>query len=54
MLIRSGNIGSVRIAQKIGPEKFKSFLEKVGILSNIDFDIEEVAPQKIMNLENVN
>ena len=46
ILIRSGNIGSVRIAQKIGPEKFKSFLEKVGILSQIKFDIEEVAPQK--------
>ena len=46
ILIRSGNIGSVRIAQKIGPEKFKSFLEKLGILSQITFDIEEVAPQK--------
>ena len=46
ILIRSGNVGSVRIAQKIGPEKFKSFLEKVGILSHITFDIEEVAPQK--------
>ncbi len=46
ILIRSGNIGSVRIAQKIGPEKFKTFLEKVGILSQITFDIEEVAPQK--------
>jgi cell division protein FtsI (penicillin-binding protein 3) len=46
ILIRSGNIGSVRIAQKIGPEKFKSFLQKVGILSQITFDIEEVAPQK--------
>ena len=46
ILIRSGNIGSVRIAQKIGPEKYKSFLEKVGVLSPINFDIEEVAPQK--------
>ncbi len=46
ILVRSGNIGSVRIAQKIGPEKFKLFLEKVGVLSDIDFDIEEVAPQK--------
>ncbi len=46
ILIRSGNIGSVRIAQKIGPEKFKSFLEKIGILSQITFDIEEIAPQK--------
>ena len=46
ILVRSGNIGSVRIAQKVGPEKFKSFLERVGVLSDIDFDIEEVAPQK--------
>ena len=49
ILIRSGNIGSVRIAQKVGPEKFKSFLEKIGILSQIDFDIEEVAPQENFN-----
>ncbi len=42
ILIRSGNIGSVRIAQKIGIEKFKSFLEKIGILDKIEFDIEEV------------
>ncbi len=46
ILVRSGNIGSVRIAQKVGSEKFKLFLKKVGVLSNIDFDIEEVAPQK--------
>jgi cell division protein FtsI (penicillin-binding protein 3) len=49
ILIRSGNIGSVRIGQKIGPEKHKSFLEKVGVLSQINFDIEEVAPQKDYN-----
>ena len=49
ILIRSGNIGSVRIGQKIGPEKHKSFLEKVGVLSQINFDIEEVAPQKNYN-----
>jgi len=42
ILIRSGNIGSVRIAQKIGVEKFKSFLEKIGVLNKIEFDIEEV------------
>ena len=46
ILIRSGNIGSVRIAQKIGPEKLKSFLEKIGVLGQINFDIEEVASQK--------
>ena len=49
ILIRSGNIGSVRIAQKVGPENHKSFLEKMGVLSPIDFDIEEVAPQKNYN-----
>jgi len=42
ILIRSGNIGSVRIGQKLGIEKFKSFLEKIGVLKQIDFDIEEV------------
>ena len=46
IFVRSGNIGSVRIAQKVGSEKFKLFLEKIGVLSQIDFDIEEVAPQK--------
>ena len=45
ILVRSGNIGSVRIAQKVGPEKFKSFLEDIGVLTQINFDIEEVAPQ---------
>ena len=49
ILIRAGNIGSVRIAQLIGPEKHKSFLKKVGILNSIDFDIDEVAPQKDYN-----
>ncbi len=42
ILIRSGNVGSVRIAQKVGEEKFKLFLTKIGILEKIDFDIEEV------------
>ena len=50
ILIRSGNIGSVRIGQLIGSEKYKSFLEKVGVLKKIEFDIEEVAPQKNYNL----
>ena len=42
ILIRSGNIGSVRIGQKVGEKKFKSFLSKLGVLDKIDFDIEEV------------
>ena len=42
ILIRSGNIGSVRIGQKLEIDKLKSFLEKIGVLNKIDFDIEEV------------
>ena len=42
ILIRSGNIGSVRIGQKLGVEKYKSFLTKLGILDEIKFDITEV------------
>ena len=46
ILIRSGNVGSVRIGQKLGIEKLKTFLENIGVLGNIEFDIEEIAPQK--------
>jgi len=49
ILIRSGNIGSVRIGQKIGEEKFKSFLKKIGILETIDFDIHEVGKPTQIN-----
>ena len=42
ILIRSGNIGSVRIGQKLGIDKFKNFLIEIGIIDKIEFDIEEV------------
>ena len=42
VLIQSGNIGSVRIGQKVGEQKFKSFLSKLGLIDKIDFDIDEV------------
>ncbi len=42
ILVRSGNIGSVRIAQKLGEDKYKIFLSKIGVLEKIDFDIEEI------------
>ena len=42
ILIRSGNIGSVRIAQKMGIEKTKSFLNSLNLLSTIDFDLDEM------------
>ena len=41
ILIRSGNIGSVRIGQKLGIDKYSSFLNIIGITSQINFDIEE-------------
>ncbi len=42
ILIRSGNIGSIRIAQKVGEEKFVEFINTLGLLDTIDFDIEEI------------
>ncbi len=42
ILIRSGNIGSVRIAQTVGLEKFKEFINKLNLINSIQFDIEEV------------
>ena len=42
ILVRSSNIGSVKIAQDLGVEKFKLFLENIGILNKIEFDLEEV------------
>ena len=48
ILIKSGNIGSVRIARRVGVEKHRSFLKSIGILDKINFDIEEVGrPQTI-------
>ncbi len=42
ILIRSGNIGSIKIAQKVGLENFKQFLEDLDLLNKTQFDIEEV------------
>ena len=42
ILIRSGNIGSARIAEKIGIDNYDKFLQTIGILTNIIFDIDEV------------
>ncbi len=42
ILIYSSNIGSVKIGQIIGQEKLKQFLEKIGILGKLNFDIEEI------------
>ena len=42
ILIRSGNIGSVRIGQAIGLEKFKGFMNELSLIDSIEFDIDEV------------
>ena len=42
ILIRSGNIGSVRIGQLIGLEKFKKFINELDLIKTIQFDIEEM------------
>ena len=42
ILIRSGNIGSVRIAQLMGIEKTKSFLNSLNLLKTIEFDLDEI------------
>ena len=47
ILIRSGNIGSVRIAQKVGIDNFEDFLIKIGILNQITFDTDEIGTTQI-------
>ena len=47
ILIRSGNIGSVRIAEKVGIDNFEKFLISIGILKKLNFDIEEVGETQL-------
>ena len=48
IIVRSGNIGAVKIGEKVGKKEMESFLKKIGIIGKIDFDIQEVgSPQKI-------
>ena len=42
ILIRSSNIGAVRIAQKLGIQKYSDFLHSLELLEMINFDLEEV------------
>ena len=42
ILVRSSNIGAVRIAQKVGVEKYKDFLNTLDLLNKVNFDLEEV------------
>ncbi len=47
ILIRSGNIGSVRIAEKVGIDNYNEFLQTIGIISNLEFDIQEVGTTQL-------
>jgi len=47
ILIRSGNIGSIRIAQKVGIDNFEDFLTKIGILNQLTFDTDEIGTTQI-------
>ena len=42
ILVRSSNIGAVRIAQKVGVDKYKNFLNSLELLDTINFDLEEI------------
>jgi len=42
ILIRSSNIGALMIARKIGEKKLKNFLENLGLLKTLDFELEEI------------
>ena len=42
ILIRSSNIGAVRVAQKVGVEKYRTFLNSLDLLNVINFDLDEI------------
>jgi len=42
ILIRSSNIGAIRVAQKVGIEKYRNFLNSLELFKTIDFDLHEV------------
>jgi len=42
IIIRSSNIGAIKIAQKIGIERYKNFLNSLELFQTINFDLEEV------------
>jgi cell division protein FtsI (penicillin-binding protein 3) len=51
ILIRSSNIGSLMIGRKVGEEKLKNFLEKLGLLKTINFELEEIGKPLSFNWE---
>ena len=48
ILIQSSNIGALKIARKIGEEKYRNFIDELNLLSVSDFELDEVGkPLKI-------
>ena len=49
ILIRSSNIGTIKIARSIGEEKLRFFLENLNLLNTINFELDEVgSPLKFL------
>ena len=42
ILIRSSNIGTIKIAKQIGKNKLKKFLEDLNLLNTLNFELEEI------------
>lgn len=51
ILIRSSNIGSLMIGRKVGKEKLKNFLENLGLLKTMNFELEEIGKPLSFNWE---
>ena len=42
ILIRSSNIGTIKVARKMGENKLRKFLKELNILNKLDFELEEI------------
>ena len=52
ILVRSSNIGAIKIVRKIGSENYSNFLQSLGLLEKINFDISEVGTPLPFEWEN--
>ena len=52
ILIQSSNIGAIKIARKIGQEKYKKFLQDLNLLSTVQFELDEVSTPKNIKWKN--
>ena len=52
ILVRSSNIGAIKIVRKIGSRNYSNFLQSLGLLGKINFDISEVGTPLPFEWEN--